>query len=219
MKYHHFSATLAALLCCSSVFAADGWQSLFNGKALTGWRANVYPDSFTVENSAIRANATKESSHLFYVGDLKEGAVRFKNFEFEATVRSEKESNSGIYFHSDISTGKGQQLHLGKGYEVQLNHQTRQIKKTGSLYTVVDLDKSPVEETQWFKARFRLENKHITVWINDPQTVDYTEPENVQRSPGTAGRLLDPMGGEIALPGHDPKSFYWFNNIRIRRLP
>src|ERR1041385_1252678 len=87
-KYHFFIATLAVFFGCSSVFAADGWQSLFNGKDLTGWRANAYPESFTVENGAIRVNATAESSHLFYAGDLKEGAVRFKNFEFEATVRS-----------------------------------------------------------------------------------------------------------------------------------
>ena len=211
--------TLAAWFWCSSVFAADGWQSLFNGKDLTGWRANAYPESFTVENGAIRANATTESSHLFYVGDLKEGAVRFKNFEFEATVRSEKESNSGIYFHSDINSGKGPQLHLSKGYEVQLNNQTREKKKTGSLYAIVDLDKSPVDETQWFKIRFRVENKRITIWVNDRQTVDYTEPEDVQRPPGFAGRLLDPQGGAIALQGHDPKSFYWFKDIRIRRLP
>ncbi len=201
------------------VFAADGWQSLFNGKDLTGWRVNAYPGSFTVENGAIRANATTESSHLFYVGDLKEGAVRFKNFEFEATVRSEKESNAGIYFHTDINSGKGQQLHLSKGYEVQLNNQTRERKKTGSLYAIVDLDKSLVDETEWFKVRFRVENKRITIWINDRQTVDYTEPENVERPPGFAGRLLDPQGGAIALQGHDPKSFYWFKDIRIRRLP
>ena len=84
MKPIRFFTAFIVLFCSTSAFSADGWHSLFNGKDLTGWRANVYPDSFTVENGAIRAKATKESSHLFYVGELKEGTVRFKNFEFEA---------------------------------------------------------------------------------------------------------------------------------------
>lgn len=219
MNYLRATAALAALFCCSSSFAADGWQSLFNGKDLTGWRANAYPDSFKVENGTIRANATTDSAHLFYVGDLKAGAVRFKNFELEATARSEKESNSGIYFHSDINSGAGPKLHLTKGYEVQLNNTAKEKKKTGSLYAVVDLDKSPVDETQWFKVRLKVENQHITIWINDQPTVDYTEPEKPERPPARAGRLLDPLGGGIALQAHDPKSVYWFKDIRIRRLP
>lgn len=218
MKRHHLTITLIALWSCSSSFAGDGWEALFNGRDLTGWRANAYPDSFKVENGAIRANATTDSSHLFFVGDLKEGAVRFKNFELEATVRSEKESNSGIYFHSDIKSGAGPKLHLSKGYEVQLNNTAKEKKKTGSLYAVVDLDTSPVDETQWFKVRIRVENKRIAVWINDKQTVDYTEPEKPERPPARAGRLLDPQGGGIALQAHDPNSFYWFKDIRVRRL-
>ncbi len=218
MKHHRLLTTIVCLLCCTSAFAEGGWEALFNGKDLTGWRANAYPDSFRVESGAIRANATTDSSHLFYVGDLKEGAVRFKNFELEATVRGEKESNSGIYFHSDINSGAGPKLHLTKGYEVQLNNTTKEKKKTGSLYAVVDLDKSPVDETRWFKLRFRVENKRIMIWINDKQTVDYTEPEKPERPPARAGRLLNPQGGGIALQAHDPGSVYWFKDIRVRRL-
>src|SRR5437763_1737640 len=64
--------TLLLLLCFSllgpgqNIIAASDWQSLFNGKDLTGWRANVYPESWSVTNGMIRANAIKPSSHLFY---------------------------------------------------------------------------------------------------------------------------------------------------------
>jgi hypothetical protein len=47
--------------------AADEWQSLFNGKDLTGWRANFYPSSWSVVDGTIQAHATTESSRLFYV--------------------------------------------------------------------------------------------------------------------------------------------------------
>jgi hypothetical protein len=61
------------LVSTLSALAAEDWQSLFNGKDLTGWRANVTPEAFSVTNGTIRVNAVRESGHLFYVGDLKEG--------------------------------------------------------------------------------------------------------------------------------------------------
>ena len=93
-------------------------------------------------DGAIRAHAPKESSHLFFVGEEKEGFVRFKNFEFEATCRGETGANSGIFFHTDMTT-RDAALHLGKGYEVQLNSSEKEKRKTGSLYAVCLLYTSP----------------------------------------------------------------------------
>ena len=72
--------SFAALLTVLSACAAHDWQSLFNGKDLAGWRANVMPESFSVVDGAIRANATRESAHLFCAGDTQRyfthGALR-----------------------------------------------------------------------------------------------------------------------------------------------
>ncbi|PHX92597.1 MAG: glycosyl hydrolase [Pedosphaera sp.] len=212
------SLLFAGLLSSLSAVAADDWQSLFNGKDLTGWRANVMPKSFSVVDGAIRVNATKESAHLFYVGDLKDGFVRFKNFELEATCRSETNSNSGIFIHTDMTT-RDKALHLAKGYEIQLNSSEREKRKTGSLYAVVDLDKSPVDESQWFRVRIIVRDKRITIHLNGQQVVDYTEPPGVRRPAERAGRLLNPDGGGIALQAHDPKSIFYFKDIRIKHLP
>jgi hypothetical protein len=198
---------------------ADEWIALFNGKTLTGWKANTLPESFSVVDGTIRAKPTGESSHLFYVGDGDLEKARFKDFELELSARSEPGSNSGIFFHTDLHSGDGQRKsHLSKGYEVQLNSSAIEKRKTGSLYDVVDLAESPVDESQWFKVRIRVQGKRIVVHINDRTVVDYTEPENVQRPANRAGRVLDPKGGLIALQGHDPKSIFYFKDIRIRRL-
>jgi hypothetical protein len=203
---------------CHNGVGAEGWQSLFNGKDLSGWRANVYPETWTVVDGAIRANAPKPSSHLFYVGDRKEGFVRFKNFELEATVRAQGAANSGIFFHTDMSVSNAKN-HLAKGYEIQLNNTPSEKRKTGSLYLVVDLDQSPVDETKWFRVRIKVQGKHITVHVNERKVVDYVEPDAVKRPAGHEGRVLDPNGGAIALQGHDPTSVYYFKEIRIRTLP
>lgn len=208
---------LAFLITAFALPAAE-WQSLFNGKDLSGWRANVMAESFTVVNGAIRAKATKESAHLFYVGHLKDGFVRFKNFELEMMARGEPESNSGIYFHTDFSV-RNAKNHLAKGYEVQLNNTAKEQRKTGSLYGVVDLSESPVDGTKWFRVRIRVQDRRIMVFINDTKTVDYVEPAGVKRPKAFAGRALNPNGGAIALQAHDPKSVYYFKEIRVRRLP
>jgi hypothetical protein len=207
-----------AMLPMLAASAADEWQALFSGRDLTGWRANVMPGSFSVVDGSIRVNASKESAHLFYVGDLKEGFVRFKNFELEATCRSEPNSNSGIFIHTDMTT-RDKALHLAKGYEIQLNSSAREKRKTGSLYAIVDRDKSPVDESQWFRVRITVRGQRITIHLNDQQVVDYTEPPGVQRPAERAGRLLSPDGGGIALQAHDPKSVFYFKDIRIKRLP
>src|SRR5215469_4139728 len=210
--------TSAVILSQYTLYAAE-WESLFNGKDLTGWKANFYPESWSATNGMIRVNATHESSHLFYVGSgANDTFVRFTNFELEVTTRCDGIANSGIFFHTDYSV-KNAKNHLAKGFEAQLNNQARDDRKTGSLYAVKDLHESPVDETQWFKMKIRAQDKHIVISVNDRVVVDYTEPTLYQPPQGFTGRKWDPAGGAIALQGHDPTSVYYFKDIRIRELP
>lgn len=198
---------------------ADDWQALFNGKDLTGWRANNDPTSFAVKDGLLRVQASgATSAHLFYAGDRKEGFASFKNFELEVTAKAEPDSNGGVFVHTDMNT-RDAQKHLAKGYEVQLNSSAKEKRKTGSLYAVVDLDKSPVDETKWFTLRVVVKDKRITVAIDGKEVVDYTEPADVVRPKERAGRLVAADGGAIALQAHDAKSVWYFKDIRVKRLP
>ncbi|HUV12331.1 MAG TPA: family 16 glycoside hydrolase, partial [Acidobacteriota bacterium] len=62
-------------------------------------------------------------------------------------------------------------------------------------------------------------DKRIVFNINGQKVIDYTEPENPERPPNRAGRLLNPNGGAIALQAHDPDSVWYFKEIQIKRLP
>lgn len=220
MKHTHtLIPTLLCLLLTTTARADDGWQALFNGKDLTGWRPNHYPDSWSVVDGTIRARATRESSHLFYVGGQPAGKfVPFTNFVLELSARSEPNANAGIFFHTDHQTSNAK-YHLANGYEVQLNSTAKEKRKTGSLYAVVDLPASPVDESQWFRIRITVKGQRIQVQLNDQTVVDYTEPANVERPAPRAGRKLNPAGGAIALQGHDPGSTFYFKDLRIKRLP
>jgi hypothetical protein len=202
------------------LLAANGWVDLFNGQNIAGWKANADPGAFTVTNGTLKAHATHPNNrgHLFYVGNRAEALEKFTNFELEALVRGEPGSNSGIFFHTDMETRDGV-LHLKNGYEVQLNSSAKEKRKTGSLYDVVDLPTCPIDDTQWFTVRIHVEGRRIQVWLNDARVVDYTKPENVQRSPQRLGRVLRVDGGAIALQAHDDHSTFYFKRIRVRRLP
>lgn len=206
------------LLGCACSAKAGEWKTLFNGKDLSGWRANADPGAFTVKDGILTAHAThpKNRGHLFYVGEDGE-LERFTNFELIVVAKGEPHSNSGIFFHTDRETRDGV-LHLKNGYEIQLNSSKKEKRKTGSLYDVVDLFESPVDERGWFTVTIRVEGKRIQAWVNETRTVDYTEPENPERKPQRAGRLLNPQGGAIALQAHDDQSTFHFREIRIREL-
>ena len=156
---------------------------------------------------------------MFYVGDLAEGVEMFKNFELEATVRAEPNSNGGIFVHTDMSTRDAAHA-PGQGLRgAAQSSSTREPRKTGSLYAVVDLDKSPVDETNWFPVRVVVSEKRITISIDGKEVVDYTEPPDVKRPPERAGRLFSADGGAIALQAHDKGSVWYFKDIRVKRLP
>lgn len=209
---------LILLAFASVACRADDWQPLFNGKDLSGWRANRDADAFTVKDGVLRIQASGDkTAHLFFVGGRKDGLELFKNFELEMSARAEPTSNGGIFVHTDMTIRNAWQ-HLAAGYEVQLNSSAKEKRKTGSLYAVVDVDMSPVDERKWFTVRVVVKDKRITVALDGKKVVDYTEPENVVRPKDRAGRVFKRDGGAIALQAHDAGSVWYFKDIRVKRL-
>jgi hypothetical protein len=210
------AAALVFLIGVGTAAAQDTWQVLFDGATLNGWKANLFPNSFAVVDGVIRARSVKDRVHLFYVGDGEE-PIKFKDFELELVTRGDANSNSGIFFHADL-TVRDNVMHLANGYEVQLNNKERDPRKTGSLYEVVDLGASPVDDLEWFTLNLLVSGNRITVRIDGEVVVDYLEPKNVLRPTHRVGRKLNPDGGAIALQAHDPDSTWYFKSIRVRRL-
>lgn len=205
---------LALFFVASCTSQSDSYVSLFNGQDLKGWKPTAGMDSYKVSDGILRVNSTGKGEHLLYVGS---GDEKFKDFELIVVSKAEPDSNSGIYFHTDgTSRHKAGWLHFG--YEVQLNCTEKEKRKTASLYGVQDLAVSPVDESKWFELRIRVKGKHIQVWADGKKVVDYTEPDNVERTANRAGRFLSSEGGYIALQAHDTKSVWYFKEIKIRKL-
>lgn len=221
-QLHPITAVLLASMvaCAATASAQDGWQQLFNGRDLQGWKANHSPEAYSVSDGILVVHDPSPTlrSHLFYVGEERSEYVRFRNFELKVVSRGGPHSNSGIFFHTDFSE-RDSARHLAKGYEVQLNNAEQDQRKTGSLYQIVDLDKSPVDDSHWFELRIVVRGKRIVVIVEGKTVVDYTEPENPERPENRKLRVLDPRGGAIAIQAHDANSTWYFKEISIRRLP
>ena len=195
---------------------SDGWVSLFDGKSLDGWTVSENPSTFKVVDGTIAVDGPR--AHAFYSGPVRGG--QFKNFEFRCDVRTQSGANSGVFFHTQVQSGPGWPA---RGYEVQINNSQPahgnyyEHKKTGSLYGIRNVYKSPVADGQWFTLHIMVRGKHIQVRVNDTLTVDYIEPARPARGPKRDGRTLS--SGTFALQGHDPSSRVAFRNIQVKPLP
>lgn len=203
---------LAFFMACSAAkngSSGKGWTSLFDGSSLQGWRASENPSTFAVENGAIVVHGPR--AHLFYEGPVMNH--QFKNFEFRAKVMTTAGSNSGIFIHTAFQPDGWP----GKGYEVQINNSHTDWRRTGSLYSVQDVKEVYVKDNEWYTEYIKVNGKSVTIKINDRTVVDYTEPDNIEKTEARADKHLS--SGTFALQGHDPNSKVYFKDIWVKELP
>jgi hypothetical protein len=205
-----------AMLTAAAATAAQaderGWISLFDGRSLDGWKPAAREDvrTFSVQDGAIVAHGPR--NHLFYVGPVY--FADFRDFELKVDVKTEPSSNGGVYFHTQYRDRGWPD----KGFEVQVCNDSyrRDRRKTGSLYKMQDVNPSPARDGQWFTMHVVVQGKHVAVYVNDKQVVDWTEPDRPRPPWGMSGRVLD--SGTFALQGHDAGSTVCYKNIGVRPL-
>lgn len=117
---------LALWLVAGVAQAEDGWISLFDGKTLTGWKANESPATWSVVDVAMVAKGPV--SHLFLEGR------EFGDFELKAEVRTGKNTNSGIFFRTPWKDSGW----LPACYEAQIQNSGQDKCYTGGLWIHAD---------------------------------------------------------------------------------
>jgi hypothetical protein len=199
--------------CSTFNTESSGWQSLFNGEDLTGWRASETPGCFSVENGVLVVKGGR--SHLFYEGPVYSGD--FKDFEFSAEVMTTPGSNSGIYFHTAYQE-TGWPV---KGHECQVNVSHSDERKGGSLYAVEDVYEKHARDGEWYTQEIIVRGKRVITKMNGKVLVDYVEPDelvsNDEIRTEYPGRMVS--HGTFAIQAHDPDSIVYYRNINVRPLP
>ncbi len=162
----------------SNTGAVDGnGMSLIDGKSFAGWQGDI--DSvWRIEDGALVAGSLqKKQANNNFLATTKE----FKNFELRLKWKLEGTEgfvNGGVQFRSKRIPGDfeviGYQADLGAGLDGALYDESRR-KKVLMKPTPEVLAKAAKPQGEWNEYRIRAEGKHIQLWLNGVQTVDYTE--------------------------------------------
>ena len=189
-----------------SVLVDDGFKPLFDGKSLDGWVGDS--TVFRIEDGAIIGGQMKEKiPHNFFLSTKEE----YADFELQLEFRLLGENtNAGVQIRSrripDHHEMIGYQADLGQNYWGALYDESRRNRILASpnkeeLAKVLKLG-------EWNKYRILCEGKRIQLWINDFQTVDYTEPDDAIEQTGL-----------IAVQIHGgPPGEAQYRNLRIKRI-
>src|SRR5690242_18958968 len=170
MKSHTLFALAAITLLTLTASLAtaegeEGFTPLCDGKTFNGWKSTIdHTNTWKVEDGAFVTRG--QTAHLFYVGEL----APFTNFDLKVDVMSDHGANGGIYFHTRF-----QERGFPKyGFECQVYNMHSDWKKTGSLYDVVNIAKSPAHDDQWWTQEVIVKGRKITVKINGSTLLEYT---------------------------------------------
>ena len=96
---------------------------------------------------------------------------------------------------------------MGDGYYGSLYDESRR-KKTLATPDKALIDKI-LKKDEWNDYRILCEGRHVQLWINGVQTVDYTEPDESIEQNGLIGLQIHGNG----------KAEAWYKDIVIDELP
>ncbi len=195
----------------SSGQSEAGFRSLVAAEGLEGWEGNL--DWFRREGDTIIAGSLKRPvPRNEFLATTKE----YQNFELrlEAKIVGEGD-NAGIQFR----TARIPNHHEVSGYQADMGIAWKR-SVWGALYDESRRKKMLAEPTaevsakayrpgDWNAFRIRCEGNKIQIWLNDIQTVDYTEADSSIAQTGI-----------IALQIHSgPAAEAHYRKIRIMELP
>ena len=191
MKTYTITILFTQLLLSACLNASDyGWKSLFDGKSLEGWTAQVEGINWRVEDSAIVADSGP-------VGLLTTPQL-FENYQIELEFKAAINTNSGIFLNTEPVV-KDEALDC---YEVNMAPQTNGFP-LGSLVKFHRYE-GLQESDKWRVYLITFEDGDVTVLLDGKELYSH-KPSHV-RPVGLIG--LQKNSGRIE-----------FKNIRIRELP
>lgn len=221
-------ATAAWLMgCVWSAGAADGYQSLFNGRNLDGWEGD--PQLWSVEDGAITGR-TSEKEPLPYNKFLVWTGGTLRNFELKVQVRLTGNNNSGIQYRSqrkpDVGPGSvgGYQADIhptaenngmlyderGRGI-VARNGQSVIIDTAGAKWLAEKLGEPvKVDLTEWNEYTVIAKGNVLVHQINGKTTTRIVDLQESERE----------LEGILAFQVHrGPSMKVQFKDIRLKVLP
>ena len=201
----------------------EGWELLFDGKTLTGWR--------NFKSQSIKPGWSVENGTLTMAKGSKGGDIitekQFKNYDFTLEWKISKCGNSGIMFNVAEEDKYEKVWHTGPEMQILDNscHPDAKIEthRAGDLYDMIACSKEVSRPAgEWNKARIRVDQGKTTFWLNETKVVEFemfTEAWAAMIAESkfkTRSDFGTHKKGHIALQDHSDQ--VWFRNIKIKEL-
>ena len=192
----------------------DGWELLFNGKDLTGWkREQEGYGGWAVIDDCICL--TDRGGMLFTTEE-------FDDFVLKAEYKLDKEVNSGIFLRVGAPND-----HVQTGIEMQvLDDSGRPIDKHshGAVYDCLEPKKLMTKPTgEWNRVTITCQGSRIHIVMNGEEIIDmdadrWADPN--QNPDGTPNKFRTafkdmPRTGLIGVQDHG--GCVWYRNLKIKR--
>ena len=199
----------------------SGWQSLFDGKTITGWHGFKTPGKmsagWTVEDGAITRFGPAE--------DIVTDKV-YANFELNLDWKISAKGNSGIIYRIDPKA----EVTYMSGPEMQVldddGHADGKsaLTSAGAGYGLYPAPRGVVKPVgEWNSVRLIVNGNHVEHWLNGKKIVTYELGSADWKAKVKASKFVAWPGygkakaGYIGLQEHGAR--VWYRNIRIKELP
>jgi len=203
---------------------AAGWQLLFDGQSLKGWRPYGKP------NAPIAGGWKVEDGALKKLGGQRGGDIiterTFGDFDLSWEWRVAKGGNNGVKYM--VTEARPQ----APGYEYQmLDDEAEKFKnlsaksKTAAFYDVLPpaADKPLRPAGEWNISRVLVQGNRVEHWLNGKKVLEFELGSEAVKAAVATSKFKkfpdfgDRIRGHIMLTDHQDET--WFRNIKLRELP
>lgn len=206
----------------------DGWELLFNGEDLDGWRdyngENLSAPWF-VEGGLIQAKGEGADEHGYIVTEKT-----YENFELVWDWKIADGGNSGVLYHVVENPKFAVPYVTGPEYQLidDLNfpEPLEDWQQTAADYAMypADPDKAVIKPAgEWNTSKIVFDNGHVEHWLNGEIVVEFEAWSEDWFERKNSGKWEDAPEYGLARKGviclQDHGSAAWFRNVKIKELP
>ncbi len=211
---------------------AEGWQLLFDGRTLDGWKrfnSDTIGPLWSVRDGAILCDGEGLGEGSGEMGGSLVTTREFGNFDLVADFNLSAGGNSGILYHVVEDAKYSYDYETGPEYQVLddtgwTGGQLKDSQLAASSYDVyaASSGKKLNPAGEWNTARIIYNNGHVEHWLNGEKVLEYDENSEDFASRKNNSKWVDfpdwhkSKSGSISLQDHGAPVY--FRNIRIREL-
>lgn len=216
-----FAATAQELNTLTKKERKAGWQLLWNGRDLSGWKSNS-------PNGDMNKGWKAVDGELVIMAGSGAGDIitdkRYHDFELSIDFKITEGANSGIKYFI------GENGSIGCEFQIldDENHPDAKMgfngnRRLGSLYDLIPADGwALVAKRDWNTARIVVRGNHVEHWLNGVKILEYEKNNDMWDTIVSHSKFAKVEnfaggdGGHILLQDHNDEVHY--RNLKIREL-